>query len=166
MTFWQMITSNYLINVGFVSWVTAQVLKLIITLVTTREVVLERLVGAGGMPSAHSALVCSMTVAMAKAEGFRSPLFALALAFAAVVMYDAMGVRRAAGEHAKALNRMAFDLRSLSENLSDFFEDIEQGELSRESPEEKELKEFLGHTPLQVLGGALLGILIASVMPM
>lgn len=166
MTFWQMITSNYLINVGLVSWVTAQVLKLIITLITTREVVLERLVGAGGMPSAHSALVCSMTVAMAKLEGFQSPLFALALAFAAVVMYDAMGVRRAAGEHAKVLNRMAFDLRNLNQNLSDFFEDIEKDESSREAQEEKELKEFLGHTPLQVLGGALLGILIASTMPM
>lgn len=166
MTFWEMITSNYLINVGVTSWAAAQLLKLILTLVTTRELVLERLVGAGGMPSAHSALVCSMTVAMAKAEGFQSPVFALTVAFAAVVMYDAMGVRRAAGEHAKALNKMAFDLRNLNQNLSDFFSDISTSEASKEAKEEKELKEFLGHTPLQVLGGALLGILIAAVMPM
>ena len=76
MTFWEMITSNYLIIVGVTSWAAAQLLKLILTLVTTRELVLERLVGAGGMPSAHSALVCSMTVAMAKAEGSQSPVFA------------------------------------------------------------------------------------------
>lgn len=148
MTIWKMLTSNYLINVGIVAWMSAQILKFILTFVFTKHVVVERLWGAGGMPSAHSALVCSLTIAMAKKVGFASPLFALTLAFAGIVMHDAMGVRRAAGEQAKVLNKMI--------------------KLNYESDaeENKELKEFLGHTPLQVLGGALLGIFVAMVMPL
>lgn len=164
--FWGVITSNYIINVGVTSWFGAQLIKTILTFVRFRELRMERMFGAGGMPSSHSALVCSMTLAMAKLEGFASPLFGLTFAFAMVVMYDAMGVRRAAGEQAKVLNKIifsrVFDLmnQELEESLGPQAEE-EKGE---GAPEQKELKEYLGHTPLEVLGGMLLGVLIASVM--
>ena len=102
-TFWRTITSNYIINVGVTSWFSAQLIKTILTWFQFRELRAERMFGAGGMPSSHSALVCSMTLAMAKLVGFDSPIFGLTFAFAMVVMYDAMGVRRAAGEQAKVL---------------------------------------------------------------
>lgn len=163
----RMLASNYIIDVGVLAWFSAQLIKTILYCLEHRTLNLERMVGAGGMPSAHSALVCSITLAMAKKTGFSSPEFALALAFAGIVMYDAMGVRRAAGEQAKVLNRMMFDLRWNTEGLfGAFAPNKTENEASREQePEEKELKEFLGHTPLEVLGGALLGILIAMLMP-
>ena len=92
-----LLTSNYLINIGLLAWMSAQVFKIILHFVFTGKWVFERMFGAGGMPSSHSALVCSMTLAMAKLEGFASPLFGLTFAFAMVVMYDAMGVRRPPG---------------------------------------------------------------------
>ena len=158
----QFLLSNHLINVGFISWCSAQLIKTILTYIQFHELRAERLFGAGGMPSSHSALVCSLTVAMAQSEGYNSPLFAMALFFAMVVMYDAMGVRRAAGEQAKVLNKMMFSFKILDQL------DEEMGDLidssGENASEQKELKEFLGHTPLEVLGGALLGILIASIM--
>ena len=97
-SYWSVITGNYIINVGVTSWFCAQIIKTVLTLIRYREFRAERLFGAGGMPSSHSALVCSITVAMAKLVGFDSPLFGLTFVFSMVVMYDAMGVRRAAGE--------------------------------------------------------------------
>lgn len=145
------LTSNYVLNVGMFSWIMAQVFKTLLYWYVSKEIRLERLVGAGGMPSAHSSTVCSLTVAVAKVEGFSSTLFALAFAFAAIVMYDAMGVRRAAGEHAKIINLI----------VNRDFTDIKNY-----FPKDKdELKELLGHTPLEVLGGAILGISIALIMP-
>ena len=165
-TFWRSITNNYIINVGVISWFSAQLIKTILTWLQYRELRMERMFGAGGMPSSHSALVCSMTLAMAKLVGFDSPLFGLTFAFAMVVMYDAMGVRRAAGEQAKILNKIIF-----SRVFDQLNEEIEQGfpyQEVEERPEggdhQKELKEYLGHTPMEVLGGMLLGVLIASVM--
>ena len=165
-TFWSAITSNYIINVGVTSWFSAQLIKTILTWFQFRELRAERMFGAGGMPSSHSALVCSMTLAMAKLVGFGSPLFGLTFAFAMVVMYDAMGVRRAAGEQAKVLNRIifsrVFDL--LNEEIDEDFGEREGEERPDGAPDQKELKEYLGHTPLEVLGGMLLGVLIASVL--
>ena len=164
---WGVITSNYIINVGVTSWFSAQLIKTILTFFRFREVRLERMFGPGGMPSSHSALVCSMTVGMAKLVGFDSPLFGVTFAFAMVVMYDAMGVRRAAGEQAKVLNKIifskVFDLlnQEIEENFGPQAEE-EKGDGTPAEP--KELKEFLGHTPLEVLGGMLLGVLIASAM--
>ena len=107
----------------------------------------------------------SITIAIAKKVGYSSPEFALALAFACVVMYDAMGVRRAAGEQAKVLNRMVLDL-SNPNSLFALLGSHPEKELDEdEDREQKELNEFLGHTPLEVLGGALLGILIAMIVP-
>ena len=145
---------NYCLNVALISWLSAQVLKTIFTFIATKKLNLERIVGAGGMPSAHSALVCSLTVAIARTVGVSSPEFALAFLVACVVMYDAMGVRRSAGEQAKVLNKIIFTW-----------------EKSQDAPDEdeddmfkKDLKESLGHTPLEVLGGALLGILVAMLV--
>ena len=182
----KVITSNYLINVCFVAWVSAQVLKMLLVLIVRRKLVLERLFGAGGMPSAHSALVCSLTVAIARQEGFASPLFALSLAFASIVMYDAMGVRRAAGEQAKVINQMVsgiFQKKSIFgefPKLDEYFRRMkkkkplkeepscekqpESREESGEEPDVGMLNEYLGHTPMEVLGGALLGILVAMLM--
>lgn len=158
--------SNHLINVGFVSWFSAQFIKTILTFFRFRQLRLERMFGAGGMPSSHSALVCSLSMAMAQREGYNSPLFALTLAFAMVVMYDAMGVRRAAGEQAKILNQMMFGFKDMNQILGELDKEIEEALEIREthSTQQKELKEFLGHTPLEVLGGALLGILVASIL--
>ena len=147
----QELVHNYVLNVSLLAWLTAQILKTLYTYITTKKLQLERLVGAGGMPSAHSATVCALFIAIARKVGFTSPLFAVAFVLAVVVMYDAMGVRRAAGEQAKVLNKIVQE-----RNVED--EDDE-------SPTDTPLKEFLGHTPLQVLGGALLGILIAIVIP-
>lgn len=139
--------SNYVLVVAVTGWMTAQVLKTLLTLITTREFKAERLTGAGGMPSAHSAAVCGLTVAMARSQGVDDPLFALSFLFAAVVMYDAMGVRRAAGEQAKTIN------------------DIVKHHEHKDVNTKEVLKESLGHTPLEVLAGALLGILIAMLIP-
>lgn len=139
---------NYVLIVALTAWLTAQVMKTILWFIVTTRFNPERLVGAGGMPSAHSATVCSMMIAIAKTSGLSSPEFAIAFVLAFVVMYDAMGVRRAAGEQAKVLNRM-----------------LEKQVEEDEKMQTPELKEFLGHTPLQVLGGSLLGILIAMIIP-
>lgn len=142
--------SNYVLNVAVISWFSAQVIKTLLYLIKTKKFQTERLFGAGGMPSAHSASVCSMTIAIAKLEGFSSPLFAISFLLAGIVMYDAMGVRRAAGQHAQIINMIV---------------KREKSDITSYIPKNKEqLKEFLGHTPLEVLGGALLGIIIAMVV--
>ncbi len=179
----KLITSNYIIDVALTAWASAQILKTLFTLIFQKKLVLERLVGAGGMPSAHTALVVSLTVAMARKEGFASPMFALALCFAVVVMYDAMGVRRAAGEQAKVLNTVILSLFQKRHLFGDFprLEDFlkRKKKSSKEQPKETELteveiendpyykmlNEFLGHTPMEVIGGALLGIFVALVFP-
>lgn len=143
--------SNHVLNVGMFSWMMAQVIKTILYWKDNNEVRLERLTGAGGMPSAHSATVCSITVAVAKVEGFSSTLFAISFALSAIVMYDAMGVRRAAGEHAKFINMI------INRDFTD---------LKNHLPKDKEeLKEFLGHTPLEVLGGIILGVTVGLFFP-
>ncbi|MEG0898751.1 MAG: divergent PAP2 family protein [Oscillospiraceae bacterium] len=163
-----LIISNYLINVAFISWLSAQILKTIFVFLDTKSFVPERLIGAGGMPSSHSALVTSLAIAAAKKVGFSSPEFAITLALAAIVMYDAMGVRRAAGEQAKVLNKImsVFDENSFNAEIEEFSLTEKRDDESRNSTTgDKKLKEYLGHTPLEVLGGALLGILVATMMP-
>lgn len=143
---------NYVLTAAVLSWVIAQIIKTALYLVKNKTFKSERLLGAGGMPSSHSALVCSATVAVSRVVGVGSPLFAVMFLLALIVMYDAMGVRRAAGLHAKEINRMN--------------KYLEQKDKSVVVPKKKELKEFLGHTPFEVLGGALLGIIIALIIPM
>lgn len=139
----QQLFRNYILLAAVLSWVLSQTIKTLLTLIMTKKFDPERMFGAGGMPSAHSAMVCALSISIARVCGVQSPEFALAVAFAAVVMYDAMGVRRAAGEHAKVLNRMVDIYEQQGSDVSD-----------------KELKEYLGHTPMEVLGGAMLGILV------
>ncbi len=153
---------NYVLVSGIVSWCVAQVIKTILHFIHTKKFSAERLFGAGGMPSSHSALVCSAAIAMCRQCGMGSPEFALMFIIAMVVMYDAMGVRRSAGLHARELNKIK---RFFEGKGIDPFNDLEDGEDSK-NKKTKELKEYLGHTPFEVLGGALLGILIAMLIPM
>ena len=127
---------------AIVSWFAAQALKVIILLVTEKKLDISRMYGSGGMPSSHSALVCALAASMAKTYGAESPFFAVSAVFASVVMYDAAGVRRAAGKQAQVLNWL------LNLNGYSYME---------------QLKELLGHTPLQVFAGALLGILVGII---
>lgn len=145
--------SNYVLNVAIISWLSAQVIKTILNFITTKKLNPERMFGAGGMPSAHSASVCGMTIAISRSIGFASPIFAISFLLAAIVMYDAMGVRRAAGEHAKVINMI---VKKSSET---------KGEHIYIPKSKEQLKEFLGHTPLEVMCGAMLGIIIAMLMP-
>ena len=142
----RLLFSNYIINVSLIGWFSAQICKFILVFISKNEVNYERLFGAGGMPSSHSAMVCAMTVAVAQVCGLNSPEFALAVIFSAIVMYDAMSVRRAAGEQAKIINKIVDEVEKSGMEFTD-----------------KDLKEYLGHTPLEVLCGALLGILITVI---
>ncbi|MCL2034095.1 MAG: divergent PAP2 family protein [Oscillospiraceae bacterium] len=180
MIIFRVMASNYIVNIGFVSWFSAQALKVLLTWFFTKKLDWERMVGAGGMPSSHSALVSSIAIAMANKRGFSSPEFGLALVLAAIVMYDAMGVRRAAGEQAKVLNRIVFEFTNWpfflkpAQKTDDENAYETAGSPDGKAPEHdepqpllnKELKEFLGHTPLEVLGGCIVGILVAVFMPM
>ena len=125
--------------------VVAQFLKTVIDMVLNRSFNPERIFGSGGMPSSHSATVCALATATGIRYGGGSFEFALAAVFAIVVMYDAMGVRQETGKQGKVLNEMMEIFTQMGKNI-----DVE-----------KALKEFVGHTPLQVLMGAILGIIIA-----
>ncbi|MBQ7751684.1 MAG: divergent PAP2 family protein [Clostridia bacterium] len=134
---------------SILSWFTAQVLKVIFTLIEKKRFDFRRFVGSGGMPSSHSAFVTSLATAVGLQNGFSSTEFAISTVFALVVMYDAAGVRRAAGQQARILNKL-----------------VEQWEKSDFSDTDKHLKELLGHTPKEVFAGALLGMAIALVRHM
>ena len=139
---------NEVLMVSVMAWVTAQVLKFFFTWMTTKKCKLERLTGAGGMPSGHSATVSSLLISMARVEGLSSPGFAISVILAMIVMYDAMGVRYAAGQQAKVINKL-----------------VDNVEKETKTEVADELKEVLGHTPLEVAAGAMLGILISIVYP-
>ena len=132
---------NKYIVIPFLLWFGIQTFKLIYDLVTTKKFNFKRIIGAGGMPSSHSAVVCGLATLIGKDEGVGSPIFALSLILAFVVMYDAAGVRRAAGKQAKLLNKI-----------------VETKGLTGVEVSER-LVEVLGHTPLQVIVGAAIGII-------
>ena len=136
---------NHLIVNSLAAWAAAQVIKTIIYAIAHRELDLERLIGDGGMPSGHSATVTAMGVTAALEYGLGSPVFAIAAILAIIVMHDAMGVRLEAGKHARVLNQL-------------------MATFSGEVAPEDVLKEFLGHTPLQVGFGALLGFGMALLL--
>ncbi len=156
---------NVILFVALMSWVSAQLIKTLIHTIKTKQFKAERLTGSGGMPSAHSATVCSTAVITCRVCGVNSAEFALAMILALVVMYDAMGVRRSAGLQAKEINRLRRVVNELDEEFMDRFDDKVEEIEEREPEEMKDLKEFLGHTPLEVLCGALLGIIIAMAVP-
>lgn len=135
---------RYLI-IPFATWFFIQLFKLIYDLVTTKKFNFKRILGAGGMPSSHSAVVVSLCTMIGKEYGVTSAIFALSIVFAFVVMYDAAGVRRAAGKQAKLLNKI-----------------VQTPGLSNVEVSER-LQEVLGHTPTQVLVGALIGFLVGFI---
>ncbi|MBR6525167.1 MAG: divergent PAP2 family protein [Clostridia bacterium] len=129
------------------SWLAAQVIKTIIHLLVERKLEWNRLVGMGGMPSSHTAFVFSLCLMMGLQEGFQSPAFAISFALAAVVIYDAMGVRRETGKQGALLNRIVREVLIEGKRIT-----------------EDELKELVGHTPLEVVGGLILSIIMVVVM--
>ena len=139
------ILNNKFIYIPILVWFFIQSFKVIWDLVATKKFNFKRILGAGGMPSSHSAVVTSLTVLIGKSEGLDSPIFALSFIFAMVVMYDAAGVRRAAGKQAHLLNKI-----------------IETPGLTNVEVQEK-LVEVLGHTPLQVIVGATIGIIVGLI---
>ncbi|MBQ0027253.1 MAG: divergent PAP2 family protein [Lachnospiraceae bacterium] len=145
--------SNYVLMTAIIGWASAQVIKTIIDFAFTKEFKPERLVGSGGMPSCHSATVCALTTAAGIKHGMGSFEFAVCCIFAIVVMYDARGVRRETGNQAEVLNQ-----------IMSFLKVENPGEIKFT---QENLKELIGHTPLQVLIGAILGIATAFItMPL
>jgi uncharacterized protein len=138
------ILTNRVLLVSFAATLIAQFLKVIIELVRYRKFNFRVLVGTGGMPSSHSALVTALATGVGLTLGWGSVEFAMSVIFASIVMYDAAGVRQAAGKQARVLNQI----------MDEFFQENPAFNQDR-------LKELLGHTPIQVLAGSILGILIS-----
>ncbi len=137
---------NHVLFVAIVGWFAAQFIKIIIEFGRTKKINLELIMASGGMPSSHSSLATSTAMAIGYQEGFDSAVFALAVVLSCIVMYDASGVRRAAGHQAKIINIIV--------------ERIEDTGIVMD----KKLKELLGHTHIEVFAGACLGILIGYLM--
>jgi acid phosphatase family membrane protein YuiD len=140
--------TNPLFMAPALGWCVAQLLKVIIYTAINGEFRADRIFGSGGMPSSHSATVCGLCTAAVIEYGFGSPEFAITFFVAFIVMYDAMGVRRETGEQAKVLNEMMRQFSQMDKVLTN----------------REELKEFVGHSPLQVFCGAILGIVIACIV--
>lgn len=144
--FLQGILANHVLKISLWAWITAQVLKVPFNILIYGKLDLGRLIGSGGMPSSHSALVVALAVGVGRDLGWNSPGFAIAAVISSVVMYDAAGVRRAAGKQAEAINQI--------------INDIYHGtQISQER-----LKELIGHTPIEVLIGALIGIFMGLIV--
>ncbi len=137
--------TNYALVVALLSNCIAQAIKVVYYYFRDHKFDLSHLVEAGGMPSSHSAMVCSLSTFIGLTNGWTSPLFAASLIFSVVVMYDAAGVRRAAGRQALILNKIVEDIYT-------------KGTVSNEK-----LKELMGHSPLEVILGGILGISIAFI---
>ncbi|HNU93712.1 MAG TPA: divergent PAP2 family protein [Bacillota bacterium] len=140
------IFTNRILLAALISWAIAQTLKIFTSLRAEHRIDWSKIMGPGGMPSSHSAFVTSLAVGIGLTEGWDSGMFAVSFVFAAVVMYDAAGVRRAAGKQARVLNQLMTIM-------------LKEGHV----PATK-LRELLGHTPFEVIMGALLGMLIAWLM--
>ncbi len=155
---------NRVLMSAILGWLVAQILKVIIDFIRKGKFDIERLSGAGGMPSSHSCMVTALTISAAIAEGVNSTVFALSLAFAFITLYDAMGVRWQAGLHARVLNKYVREVEELKEAHQDDKEDDATAD-GEELPEEfDDLKEFIGHKPMEVLVGVMLGIVIAMLV--
>ena len=135
---------NRILDVAVIACFAAQFYKVFSPLFKGRKASWVRLFQTGGMPSSHASTVVALATSVALLKGMRSVEFAISMVFSSIVLYDATGIRRAAGEHAKALNRLVKSIEH-----KDDFEKIESN-----------FKEFLGHTPLEVFWGCVLGIII------
>lgn len=136
--------SNKVISIPILTWFIIQSAKVIVDFYKNKRIDFKRFVGAGGMPSSHAATVTSLATVVGKVSGIESSQFGICIALAAIVMYDAAGVRRAAGKQAQVLNQ-------LINHTEDFQLDVK-------------LKELLGHTPIEVIVGAISGIILALFM--
>lgn len=145
MRFWQQFTANKILLAALAAWAAAQLLKMLINAFTLKDWDWSRLVGDGGMPSGHSATVTALATASLLQYGLSSFQFAVTAVLAIVVMHDACGVRLEAGKHAKSINEL-FAL------------------MGQPTAPEQVLQELLGHTPLQVAAGAVLGVLVALLL--
>lgn len=146
MNIFNQIITNKSIYVPVILWFLIQVFKVITDLIVNKRLNVKRIIGAGGMPSSHSAIVSSLAVLVGREYGFDTGIFAIAMIMAFVVMYDAAGVRRAAGKQARIINKI-----------------LDTPGLSTEQVQEK-LVEALGHTPIQVFAGAVIGILVGMLV--
>jgi acid phosphatase family membrane protein YuiD len=144
--FFQALFSNKCLVAAATAWTLAQIIKVPLEYLLHHEWDWRLLISAGGMPSSHSALVTGVSAAIGFTQGFDSPIFAVAIVVALIVIYDATGVRRHAGDHARVINLMIDEL------------------LTGHPLAEKELKEVLGHTPREVVAGIALGIIVAIVV--
>lgn len=144
---YELVTNRFLIT-GVSAWFVAQVAKTIIHAIINKKLVLERMVGDGGMPSGHSATVTSLATISGLSYGFQSFQFAVTALLAIIVCHDAMGVRLETGKQAQIINELtkAFEV------------------WTKEDLPEVKLKEFVGHTPIQVIAGILLGIAVGFIM--
>ena len=146
MSFFEGIIQNKALISSLTAWFIAQFLKICLTLYKEKKLDITRFVGSGGMPSSHTAFVTALATSIGKLNGWNSTSFAIALCFALVVMYDAAGVRRAAGSQAKVFNMIIQDI-------------------AHHKPlAEEKLKELIGHTPKEVLAGAILGIIVSNLL--
>jgi uncharacterized protein len=136
---------NIPLDVALTAWLIAQIIKVPLTYLTTGRWNWALLASPGGMPSSHSALVAGAAHMIGLTQGFDSPLFAIALVVAIVVIYDATGIRRQAGRHARIINKMISGLSSGN------------------PLKQEQLREVLGHTPLEALAGTILGICVAQI---
>ena len=148
MGFLKLFGNNKILQVAAVSWLVAQTLKVIHTFIVKRRFDFTRFVGSGGMPSSHASFVMGLTTAVGLIHGWDSAHFAIALCVSLVIMYDAAGVRRAVGKQANILNKMLEDMQHKRKKIIT----------------EQRLKELIGHTPIEVFAGAILGIIIANLM--
>ena len=146
MIFFEQILENYAFWIAVCAWFSAQVLKILFEFLRTKKLRPGLLMSSGGMPSSHSSLAVAVTTTIGLKEGFNSPLFALGAIVSMVIMYDASGVRQAAGKQAKVINDLLDHLENSGIQL------------------DKKLKEMLGHTPVEVAAGAILGITVALVL--
>ncbi len=145
----QQIMGNKLFVSAFLGWSIAQILKTIINFIITKKFVWERLIGSGGMPSSHSATVCALLTATIIKYGVNGFEFPMAFVFAVIVMYDAMNVRMETGKQAVVLNLMLKN--------EDFISQFKNNSVENWP---KIFKEYVGHTPVQVVAGMILGIII------
>ena len=135
---------NKCLWIPVIVWFVVQTIKVIVEVAQNKKLDVRRWWGSGGMPSSHSAFVCSLATAIGLTEGLNSPIFALSICFAMVVMYDASGVRRAAGKQARILNQL---IENEGKNIN----------------VQEKLIELLGHTPLEVYVGAVIGIMMSVI---
>lgn len=142
------ILNNKILDVVFIAWFLAQAWKVVETLIFHKKINFKRFIETGGMPSSHTSSVISLLTMVGLVEGISSTYFAVTSIFALIVMYDAAGVRRAAGKQAAVLNKMVENIKN-----KDGKKIIDEN-----------LKELLGHTPKEVLAGAVLGVVVAVIM--